>query len=358
MVESREIQRVPSFIQFQPESPNESENTGNNANRFHPSGRPKRKSVFKPSKYQAQFFEDDEEPRKKKSTEKDLSNDNNKRETKRAKEEVWIGAANEHGRGAYVFYFGEQDSRNKSIVCDKNVHFFDANEIYTTAIADILERKPLFKKSLVIYHGSRDLVLDVNGGSEDANASIIERIQLLLKKSEPNIQVRRLTSRKTAEEHIIADKLAADILRETIEQEKNLQRNEMEIIDDQKENKDIEEKETEDTDMITLEEATVVTEEITIKIVEQTTQSKGEKPLQGSMYELSQDSLESLMEEPMQIFENGSKESTQESSQNSIQKPSEKVDIKDQPVLVRESSISSLLGSLWNTLSYPFKTKK
>lgn len=70
---------------------------------------------------------------------------------------MWIGAACEDGRGAYVYYFGAKDKRNKSVLCDTKHHVPDLEYVFTLATVEILERNRFSDKFLFVYHGSRNL---------------------------------------------------------------------------------------------------------------------------------------------------------------------------------------------------------
>lgn len=47
-----------------------------------------------------------------------------------AKDEIWVGAAFEDGRGSYSIYFGEKDNRNISVLCNNELRVRDLDYVY------------------------------------------------------------------------------------------------------------------------------------------------------------------------------------------------------------------------------------
>lgn len=47
-----------------------------------------------------------------------------------AKDQIWIGAAFIDGRGSYTIYYGEDDERNFSALCDNEHRVRDLDYVY------------------------------------------------------------------------------------------------------------------------------------------------------------------------------------------------------------------------------------
>ncbi|ORE16302.1 hypothetical protein BCV71DRAFT_19871 [Rhizopus microsporus] len=233
-----------------------------------------------------------------------------------AKDQIWIGAAFIDGRGSYTIYYGEDDERNFSALCDNEHRVRDLDYVYVLATAEAIEKLNSDSSSpLIIYTGCRDLPRAISEGEGFSHyATMIKRICESIKEKARDIQVRHVSTRHLSKEQKAAIELATKVLEtsEQIPQEVEEQQAEnatnivenapTETIEIEKDTKDI---------SISVEKEVIVKEDIIVQEEEDIVMEEAEQPKQ-----------------------------------------------EQEPALARTSSWTAVFSNIWDTLSSPFKPRK
>ncbi|CEI89894.1 hypothetical protein RMCBS344292_04235 [Rhizopus microsporus] len=202
-----------------------------------------------------------------------------------AKDQIWIGAAFIDGRGSYTIYYGEDDERNFSALCDNEHRVRDLDYVYVLATAEAIEKLNSDSSSpLIIYTGCRDLPRAISEGEGFSHyATMIKRICESIKEKARDIQVRHVSTRHLSKEQKAAIELATKVLETSEQIPQEVEEQQAEDVTNIVENAPTEtieiEKDTKDIS-ISVEKEVIVKEDIIVQEEEDIVMEEAEQPKQ------------------------------------------------------------------------------
>ncbi|KAG0742473.1 hypothetical protein G6F57_009488 [Rhizopus arrhizus] len=385
MVQSSKTQRVPTFIQF-PTSKTDDTEAPSVLTKRRP-GRPKKNTARNAQQesvvtdVKKEPVKDKVETRKRKRERKTTVPKPKKKTTKvssvsklnldeeeyvlepedmeieeQTKDEIWVGAAFEDGRGSYSIYFGEKDNRNISVLCNNELRVRDLDYVYVLATAEAIERSKQSKLPLIVYTGCRDLPRAISEGNGHSHqAELIDRICQLIKEKDDQVQVRHVSSRNLSKEQ----RIALDMAVKTLDNAEQTGENHQQEVEEAKQNEIKEEEQEslspqEDIGQETPSPSEQSSEDIK-EMSETIEYSDNDNIKTNRIEEINEVDMEVDKEVETSIVV---KETAEIENDICMQEPVELKKEESQPELPRASSWSAMFGSIWDTLSSPFKSNK